>query len=110
MEKLNLKKQKCFNHGEREAVAMCLQCHRHFCRECVTKHDERLLCNNCLSKIIEEKKKKKVNFSFLKLIILYFATFISLILVFFTVYICLNQSIKSQLDLPSQINTVEEDK
>jgi hypothetical protein len=43
-----LSHQRCFHHGEREAVACCPACGRFFCRECVTEHDERLLCASCL--------------------------------------------------------------
>jgi len=40
---------KCFNHGLREAVARCPGCRRHFCRECVTEHEHRLLCARCIA-------------------------------------------------------------
>ncbi len=40
--------QRCFNHAQREAVARCPECRRDYCRECVTEHDERLLCAACL--------------------------------------------------------------
>ena len=43
-------KQRCFNHGFREAAARCPDCGRFFCRECVTEHDDRVLCATCLSK------------------------------------------------------------
>jgi len=40
-------RQRCFNHVEREAVAQCPECGRCFCRECVTEHDDRVLCAAC---------------------------------------------------------------
>jgi hypothetical protein len=40
--------QRCFNHAQREAAARCPACGRHYCRECVTEHDDRLLCTACL--------------------------------------------------------------
>jgi len=40
---------RCFNHGQREAVARCPSCRRHFCRECVTEHDHKLLCASCIA-------------------------------------------------------------
>jgi len=40
---------RCFNHGNREAVARCLECSRYYCRECVTAHGARVLCASCLS-------------------------------------------------------------
>jgi hypothetical protein len=40
--------ERCFNHALREAAARCPQCRRYFCRECVTEHDDRVLCTLCL--------------------------------------------------------------
>ena len=42
--------QRCFNHALREAVARCPDCTRFFCRECVTEHDDRVLCTACLKR------------------------------------------------------------
>ena len=41
--------ERCFNHALREAAARCPQCRRYFCRECVTEHDDRVLCTACLT-------------------------------------------------------------
>ena len=41
--------QRCFNHLLREAVARCPSCLRYFCRECVTEHEDKVLCAMCLS-------------------------------------------------------------
>ena len=43
--------QRCFNHATREAVARCPECGRCFCRECVTEHDDRVVCSSCLKKL-----------------------------------------------------------
>lgn len=43
--------QRCLNHADREAVARCPECTRFFCRECVTEHDDRVLCAACLKKL-----------------------------------------------------------
>jgi hypothetical protein len=40
--------QHCLNHAAREAVAQCPQCRHFFCRECITEHDDRILCAACL--------------------------------------------------------------
>lgn len=45
---VSLTQTRCFNHGQREAVARCPSCKRHFCRECVTEHDHKLLCASCI--------------------------------------------------------------
>ena len=43
--------QRCTNHAVREAVARCPECRLYFCRECVTEHDDRVLCTACLKKL-----------------------------------------------------------
>jgi hypothetical protein len=46
-----LSQQRCLNHAEREAVARCPECGHCFCRECITDHDDRAICANCLRKL-----------------------------------------------------------
>jgi hypothetical protein len=41
--------QRCAHHSFREAVAQCPSCKRFFCRECVTEHEGRMICVNCVS-------------------------------------------------------------
>lgn len=41
---------RCLQHPDREAVARCPECRQFFCRECVTEHDERVVCAACLRK------------------------------------------------------------
>src|SRR5262249_7931310 len=41
---------RCWNHEGREAVCRCPECGRSYCRECVTEHQARLLCADCLRK------------------------------------------------------------
>lgn len=43
--------QRCFNHATREAVARCPECGQFFCRECITEHDDRVLCSACPKKL-----------------------------------------------------------
>jgi len=43
--------QRCFNHAQREAVARCPSCAQYFCRECITEHDDRIICAACLKKL-----------------------------------------------------------
>ncbi|MEW5978936.1 MAG: rhomboid family protein [Acidobacteriota bacterium] len=42
--------QSCWHHAEREAVARCPGCGRFYCRECVTEHEDQVLCAACLSR------------------------------------------------------------
>jgi hypothetical protein len=45
-----LASRRCSNHQRREAAALCPGCSRYFCRECITEHDDRVLCASCLGK------------------------------------------------------------
>ena len=49
---LNLLHQRCFNHATREAVARCPECGQFFCRECITEHEDRVVCSACLAKLV----------------------------------------------------------
>jgi hypothetical protein len=62
----NLAHQRCFNHGLREAVARCPECKNFFCRECITEHDDRVLCSTCLKKHAEVPARKRPAFVTLK--------------------------------------------
>ena len=46
-----LAQQRCYHHAAREAVALCLECRRCFCRECVTEHEDRVICAACLKEL-----------------------------------------------------------
>jgi hypothetical protein len=46
-----LTQQRCLHHPLREAVARCPECGGFFCRECVTEHDDRVICANCLRQL-----------------------------------------------------------
>ncbi len=50
-----LAQQRCLNHALREAVARCPECRRFYCRECVTEHEDRMICASCLRKLADEK-------------------------------------------------------
>ncbi len=45
----SLVQRRCLNHADREAAARCPECQRFFCRECVSEHEDRILCSACLS-------------------------------------------------------------
>ncbi len=46
-----LAQQRCLHHPHREAVCRCPNCANYFCRECVTEHDDRLVCAACLRRL-----------------------------------------------------------
>ena len=43
--------QRCFHHSLREAVARCPECRQFYCRECITEHEDRVICATCLKAI-----------------------------------------------------------
>jgi hypothetical protein len=51
--------QRCWNHEAREAVCRCPECGRSFCRECVTEHEARLLCANCLQSLGGRARRRR---------------------------------------------------
>jgi len=55
--------QRCLNHEFREAVARCPECKRFFCRECVTEHEDRVLCAACLKKRVKGAARRRFRFA-----------------------------------------------
>lgn len=55
--------QRCFNHAAREAVARCPECRQHFCRECITEHDDRVICAACLKKLARVPLRQRPAFA-----------------------------------------------
>ncbi len=56
---MTLTLQRCFHHPAREAVARCPECTRFFCRECITEHEERVICAECLAKLAQDGTQPK---------------------------------------------------
>jgi hypothetical protein len=56
-----LASQRCFQHSLREAVARCPECRHFYCRECITEHDDRVICAACLRKVAVKAEKKRVS-------------------------------------------------
>jgi hypothetical protein len=54
-----LTQQRCFNHSRREAIARCPECAKFFCRECVTEHDDRLICASCLKSLTRPTRPRR---------------------------------------------------
>jgi hypothetical protein len=59
----SLAHQHCLNHALREAVARCPECKHFYCRECITEHDDRVLCAGCLKKLTKIAAGKKYNWA-----------------------------------------------
>jgi hypothetical protein len=75
--------QRCFNHPRREAAARCPVCRRFFCRECVTEHDERVLCAACLRRLTRRKGRAGTRTQSIRLAVQCMAAFLLLWLVFY---------------------------
>jgi hypothetical protein len=55
--------QRCLHHPSREAVARCPECGQFFCRECITEHDDRVVCSSCLKRLSAKKETRRRNFA-----------------------------------------------
>ena len=51
--------QRCLNHSFREAVARCPECSHFYCRECITEHEERVICAACLKKLAGSRPNER---------------------------------------------------
>ena len=50
-----LSQQRCYHHARREAAGRCMGCGHFYCRECVSDHERRLMCADCLRKLGDTK-------------------------------------------------------
>ena len=48
---IDLTRQRCLNHAQREAAARCPECGHFYCRECIAEHEGRVVCAKCLTKL-----------------------------------------------------------
>ena len=58
----SLTHQRCFNHSLREAAARCPECAQFYCRECITEHDDRVICASCLKKLAKVPFTQRTGF------------------------------------------------
>jgi len=89
--------QRCHNHAQREAVALCPECVAYYCRECIAEHEGRVLCASCLQKLLAGASTTRNRFSGLITIGRILSGFLLLWLVFFYIGHAL-------LSLPSSIH------
>ncbi len=59
----NLLQKQCLNHPQREAAARCPECGHFYCRECITEHDDRVICSSCLKKLLRPEAQQRRSFS-----------------------------------------------
>jgi len=62
---MNLHERRCLNHPAREAVARCPECGQCYCRECITEHDDRVICAACLRKVLRTTESARTPFAWL---------------------------------------------
>lgn len=55
---MTIAQERCFNHASREAVARCPECRRTFCRECISEHDDRVICAFCLKRVSQKGARR----------------------------------------------------
>jgi uncharacterized paraquat-inducible protein A len=54
-----ISRQLCLHHPAREAVARCPECGHFFCRECITEHEDRVICADCLKRLARAPSKPR---------------------------------------------------
>jgi uncharacterized paraquat-inducible protein A len=54
--------QRCLHHPVREAVARCPECGQFYCRECITEHEDRVVCSSCLKRLTAKTEKPRRSF------------------------------------------------
>jgi hypothetical protein len=79
-----LHQQRCLTHSSREAVARCPECRQHFCRECVTEHDDRVICAACLRKLTFKPETQKRDWSGMTRVVAGLGGFVLAWLMFYT--------------------------
>lgn len=79
---LTLRQQRCTNHPQREASARCPECTLYYCRECITEHDDRVLCASCLAKIALKKETARQRWALLPRLALAFVALVVVYIVF----------------------------
>lgn len=79
---VTLRQQRCENHPGREASARCPECARFYCRECVTEHEDRVLCASCLARTSVKKKSSSTLWSLLPRLALALLALVAIYLAF----------------------------
>ncbi len=79
----NLSLQRCHNHAQREAAALCPECSNYYCRECIAEHEGRVLCASCLQKLLAGASPARRRFSVLITVGRFLSGFLLLWLVFY---------------------------
>lgn len=89
--------RRCRNHPGREAVVLCPGCHDFYCRECVSEHDDLMLCSACIRKRLGKGESLRSGFAGILRAVQAIAGFLLLWLFFY----CLGRAL---LTLPSSFH------
>lgn len=89
--------QHCLHHPSREAVARCPECSHFFCRECITEHDDRVICADCLKRLISTAGPARTRFAAVRRILLCAAGF-------FIAWVCFYESGRALLLIPTSFH------
>lgn len=55
--------RRCVHHALREAVARCPECRQFFCRECIVEHEDRVICAECLKRLVPAAGRSGARFA-----------------------------------------------
>lgn len=61
---------RCLHHPTREAVARCPECTQFYCRECITEHDDRVICADCLRRLVHVPERRGPRWPWLRAVTL----------------------------------------
>ena len=92
-----LHQQRCFHHASREAAARCLECQRFFCRECITEHDDRVICTACLARVTTAAHPGRRRWTA-------FARFVPAVLGIFLAWLCFHAVALVLMKIPSDFH------
>ncbi len=81
--------QRCFHHARREAVARCPDCRAYYCRECITEHEDRIICAACLKRRVEKTPARRLRWT----LILRIAEGLIGLLITWTFFYCLGRAL-----------------
>lgn len=46
-------------------MARCPECRQFYCRECITEHDDRVICSACLKKLSAQPMRRRMSFAWM---------------------------------------------
>lgn len=56
---------RCYFHSDREAVGRCPNCMHYYCRECISEYQSKVICAQCLRKLVNNDLKSDLSWLYL---------------------------------------------